>query len=175
MSRYVISDLHLNHENIIKLCDRPFEDSKEMNETIIKNILSINYKPEDTIFFLGDMGFLPKEEFSEFLSKINAKKYLILGNHDKRKPVGFWKEIGFLEVSKFPICVSRFYWLSHEPMYLNASMPYVNIHGHTHNTDMIMMIGDKNMYYNVSVEKINYTPVKLEDIIKDYNKNESSL
>ena len=29
---YYTSDLHLGHNNIIKLCDRPYYDSEEMDE-----------------------------------------------------------------------------------------------------------------------------------------------
>lgn len=34
---YYISDLHLGHANIIKLCKRPFENVEEMNKAIISN------------------------------------------------------------------------------------------------------------------------------------------
>jgi len=31
---FVVSDLHLNHDNIIEYCDRPFESVEEMNERL---------------------------------------------------------------------------------------------------------------------------------------------
>jgi calcineurin-like phosphoesterase family protein len=37
VTRYLISDLHLDHAKIIDYCDRPFEDVAEMNETFVGN------------------------------------------------------------------------------------------------------------------------------------------
>jgi len=34
---YIISDLHLDHSNIIDHCDRPFGSVEEMNETLIEH------------------------------------------------------------------------------------------------------------------------------------------
>lgn len=53
--KYFIADMHFNHENIIRYCNRPFENSNEMNEYIIKwnSVVTEN----DIVYHLGDVGF----------------------------------------------------------------------------------------------------------------------
>lgn len=34
---YLISDLHLDHDNIIDYCDRPVTSVEEMNEQLVDN------------------------------------------------------------------------------------------------------------------------------------------
>lgn len=46
---YFISDTHFCHSNIIKYCDRPFKDAKEINETIINNCNNI-VNNEDIVY-----------------------------------------------------------------------------------------------------------------------------
>ena len=37
MKRFVTADLHFDHTNIIKYCDRPFVSKEQMNYVIMKN------------------------------------------------------------------------------------------------------------------------------------------
>jgi len=54
MAQYLISDLHLDHENIIEYCSRPFEDVEEMNEVLVKN-WNVTVDPDDEVIFGGDL------------------------------------------------------------------------------------------------------------------------
>ena len=59
---FFISDLHFNHENIIKYCNRPFPNVDKMNSSIINNWNSVVSK-DDVVYFLGDFMFGPKQIF----------------------------------------------------------------------------------------------------------------
>jgi calcineurin-like phosphoesterase family protein len=81
---YFTADLHLGHKNIIKYCERPFNDVHEMNKSILDNINNIvNF--DDELYILGDFCFRGKNPI-EYRSRINCQKvHIILGNHDKEK------------------------------------------------------------------------------------------
>ena len=51
---FFTSDLHLGHENCIRLCNRPFSSIEEMDETLMENW---NHKVTgtDTVYILGDL------------------------------------------------------------------------------------------------------------------------
>lgn len=53
---YFIADTHFYHENIIKYCNRPFKNSKQMNEYIVNKWNSVVTK-DDIVYHLGDVGF----------------------------------------------------------------------------------------------------------------------
>jgi len=155
---YFVSDMHFGHSNIIKYENRPFKNIKEMDATIIKNWNSV-VKKDDKVFVLGDVSFYDKEKTAEIIYSLNGYKILILGNHDNERSLHWWKSVGFDEVIKYPIIYDDFYILSHEPMYLNENMPYMNIHGHIHNLKY-----ESKQFFNVSVECIDYTPISFEKI-----------
>ena len=110
---YFIADTHFNHANIIKYCNRPFKNTDEMNEYIIKRWNSI-VKETDTVYHLGDVGFGKFEEVKKLVGNLNGRKILLRGNHDFKIGVNAWKEIGFLEVYKKKIILDNLL-LTHAP------------------------------------------------------------
>lgn len=80
---FFISDLHFNHENIIKYCSRPFSSVEEMNKTLKENWNRV-VREEDVIFILGDFFFRGgKGAWVYMLNNLNGIKYLVQGNHDR--------------------------------------------------------------------------------------------
>lgn len=160
MTVFLTSDLHAGHANMILYENRPFTDVDHMNAELVKRWNSV-VKKLDTVIVLGDFALLPRSAVREIVAKLHGTKWLIMGNHDRGRSVTWWQGVGFARVFEFPIIYKDFYILSHEPVYMNDAMPYVNCHGHIHSKTL----SGKN-YVNVSVERWDYTPVNFETIKK---------
>lgn len=157
---FMISDHHFGHRSIIDYESRPFADVEEMTETMAAKWNAVVGR-DDKVFHLGDFSFYNKEKTRTIVERLNGRKTLIMGNHDRGRSRSWWLDAGFDEVSEHPIVYAGFFFLSHEPMYMNKHMPYVNIHGHIHGQKY-----ESGQYVNVSVEHWDYTPVRFDDIRK---------
>lgn len=80
---YLTSDLHFGHRNVIRFCDRPYVDEKDMATGLIKN-WNDTVKPNDFIFSLGDFSWWTgRHEVKKLVEQLHGKKYFIPGNHCK--------------------------------------------------------------------------------------------
>ena len=83
MSTFFTADEHHFHANIIKFCDRPFDDKAEMSEKIIENHNSL-VKEGDTVWHLGDFSYRGDwHDVVTILRRMNGKHMFIFGNHDQ--------------------------------------------------------------------------------------------
>ncbi|MDQ1912815.1 phosphoesterase [Paenibacillus sp. GD4] len=153
---FMTSDHHFGHAHIIDFEDRPFQNAEEMTEAMIAKWNAAVGK-QDKVYHLGDFSFLNKEKTADILSRLHGYKVLVMGNHDRGRSRNWWLEAGFQEVHEHPIVYGGFFFLSHEPMYMNKHMPYVNLHGHIHGQKY-----EGNQYINLCVEHWDYTPVSFE-------------
>ncbi len=71
-------------------------------------------------------------------------------------------DVGFHRVYDAPIILDHFWMLTHEPLYTNANMPNTNIFGHVHASKQYTNYSSQR--FCVSVERIDYTPIELEEI-----------
>lgn len=83
------SDWHLNHTNIIKYCNRPFDTVEEMNISLLDRCNSL-VKKSDVLFYLGDWCFHHRYnklvEFAKIFrdSLVCKNIYFLFGNHDRK-------------------------------------------------------------------------------------------
>ena len=67
------SDLHLGHRNVIKFCNRPWEDEKEMGKSLIEN-WNNTVGDNDIVFVLGDtFWFNDSHSIKRVLSQLKGK------------------------------------------------------------------------------------------------------
>ena len=137
---YFTSDTHFGHSNIIKYCNRPFDNVHIMDEVIFDRI-NETVGIDDTLYILGDFCFKGKQP-AEYLSRIICQDvHLILGNHDKRSDYidnlsAARVDVGFTsvqEVKEIIYCNQRIF-LSHYAHRTWAASHKGSFHcyGHTH-------------------------------------------
>lgn len=85
---HATSDWHLSNVNIIRYSKRPYADPQEMNEALMDNYQSVVGK-NDTVLFLGDIAMGQIAESLPLIGKLNGRKLLIPGNHDRVHPCYF--------------------------------------------------------------------------------------
>lgn len=183
MKRWIVSDLHFDHANIIQYSNRPYNDITHMEVELIAGWNSV-VAPEDVVYFLGDFA-MGRHSFlrdKRLFDSLAGEKHMIIGNHDinfktdlmdgndrlkvtKDNAIEYWEKVGFKSVSLEPIILDDYFILSHAPINgLNNRQIMANIHGHTH--DVSLAGGN---YFNACVENINYMPIDFEVIKESFN------
>ncbi len=119
---------------------------------------------------LGDFGAIGNEK--GILSKLNGTKYLVKGNHDIRTNTEY-REAGFAEVYDMPVLYKNFWILSHDAIYVNSNMPYANLFGHVHASPIVKDYSSQ--HYCVCVERIAYTPIDFNDILKSVKEGKGNV
>ena len=82
---WVTSDTHFGHKNIIKFCNRPFDDPDAMNQYMI-NEWNKKVKPDDIVYHLGDVALGKIADTLPLVAQLNGRKSLVPGNHDRCFP-----------------------------------------------------------------------------------------
>lgn len=165
---FFTSDTHFNHANIIKYCDRPFKNTDEMNEAIIKN-WNEAVTDKDEIYHLGDFGFGPN--LDNMARRLKGKKYLIRGNHDRKnylkklEPYFIWiKDTYQIKVQDKDAPQGRqLIWLSHYAHKVWPQSHYGSYHlyGHSHGgmKDDITMLA-----FDAGVDCFDYRPISYPEV-----------
>lgn len=171
---YYISDTHFGHDNILKLCNRPFDSIGAMNEAII-DAWNQRVTGNDTVFILGDL-FYRCADPEPILRRLKGRKRLILGNHDAS-----WTEK--VDMSKYFVSVDNFLeitdgvraiTLCHYPLLTwKHKLRTWMIHGHIHNdtsTDYFPLIAARERVLNAGVDINGFRPVTFDELLENNNR-----
>lgn len=153
---FLSSDLHLDHRNIIKYCNRPFKDVHEMNYWLIKN-WNRTVGKQDMVYFLGDLALTRgnRQRVIGFIRSLNGRKIFIRGNHDR-----FLKSYRHF-ILKYG---DKSFYLVHNPADIPSDWNGWSICGHTHQHSRFI---DKNKkIINVSPEVTGYKPVNIKELVR---------
>jgi calcineurin-like phosphoesterase family protein len=180
---FFTSDTHFGHKNIIEWTRRPFDNVEEMNETLIENWNSV-VGPDDVIYHLGDFAFGGSSLWKDVCSRLNGKKYLIIGNHDEKNlKDGFrvyFEDILWqakLRVEGRSIYLNHFPFLCYGGTYRRPEDAVWQFHGHTHEMQGENLGEDypRLQYrfpfqYDVGVDFNDYKPISFTEICEKIEK-----
>ena len=186
---FYISDLHMNHKNILSFDKRPFKSLEIMNQELVKRWNSV-VTNADHVYVLGDFIWDKGSMWPEFLKRFNGNIHLIQGNHDLKQygpevmkylvEVTPYKEI---KDGPFTIIMSHFPMCAWKHDYDDSVFHF---YGHVHTTKEWQVVRDFSMelrdnYNDVPDNRgqminigcmmpwMNYTPQTAEYLIKMFD------
>ena len=162
MSRiWFTADSHFGHANIIKLCNRPFQDIREHDEDLIARWNAV-VRPDDILWHLGDCCYRSAKAPSSYLSRLHGRKHLVRGNHDVHQisSAAGWESIQEMAHIKVD---DRRITLCHYAMRVWPASHHGSLHlyGHSHGR----LPGDRQSL-DVGVDCWDFYPVGMEQILE---------
>ena len=167
---FLIADLHFGHQGVCKFLKddgsklRHYQNADEMDEDMVQRWNS-TVGAKDKVYVLGDVAM--RRQSLSIIRRLNGDKVLIKGNHDIYKLNDYSEH--FRDVRAYHVMNGLI--LSHIPLHEESLGGYgCNIHGHLHYRQV--MCGNENgkrvidpRYFCVSVEQIDYTPIRFESVL----------
>ena len=172
---WLISDLHLCHQQQFIYSPRGFNNVYSHNEAIIEN-WNNTVQMEDDVYLLGDLMLNDNDEGMRLLKQLKGNIHIIRGNHDSDNRAELYNTLwNVVEIcdGKFLNYKNYHFYLSHYPCLcdnydndkpLKAKM--ISICGHRHCKDKFYDM-EYGLIYHVDADAHNCTPVCIDDIIEE--------
>jgi calcineurin-like phosphoesterase family protein len=169
---FFISDTHFGHKKILLLDPeqgKRWGNIEERDEEMVK-LWNATVTPSDEVFHLGDLAFMARSRLRPLMGRLNGRKFLLMGNHDKY-PASYYSE--FFKVLRQPYPWRGRVALTHAPIHpmCLGGRWHTNIHGHTHKN--IVRRGGFGgrafkdpRYVNVAVEQTEFRPIHADEVMK---------
>lgn len=184
------ADLHLGHDRIRELANRPFSSVEEMNTELVDR-WNAYVCPNDTTYILGDVALGKLTDSLEYLPAMNGRKILIAGNHDR---VFKGHEPQYIE--RFRPVYAQYFDEIHDQLVLSigdelfrlSHLPYVGdshdddrfvnyrpvddgiplLCGHVHDAWKSMRTPGGTIMINMGVDVCGFAPVSSDQVLRLY-------
>lgn len=163
---YLISDLHLDHDNIIDYCDRPFDAVEAMNESLVENWNAV-VDPDDVVLYGGDLTIRSSAAATlDWLDELHGEIVFLLGNHDNTV-IKSIDHVQFVEEFRFEHRGVPFHAV-HDPADGPSNPTGWLLHGHHHNNwpDKFPFVDHDERRVNFSVELLEYQPLAIDRLVE---------
>lgn len=185
---FFTSDTHFGHSNIIKYCNRPFNNMDEMDEALINN-WNAKVPKDGIVYHLGDFAWGSINYWEKIREQLNGEIILIYGNHDEKylnnklmyklfKEVTPQKKIW---INKIPIYMNHYPFLCFGGSYKGLGATW-QLFGHVHSNprseeglDHKRLVNCFPTQYDVGVDNNNFTPISFDELYSYINNRQMSL
>lgn len=180
--KFYISDWHYGHKNVLGFDNRPFTNTEQMNEELIRRWNSV-VSAGDLVYILGDMFWCTPKIAAPIMEQLNGQKILVKGNHDRWHDSKFDKL--FVKIDEYMEIEDegRNVVLCHYPIpcFKNHFYGWIHLYGHVHNSFEWNMMEHQRFLMEELYDRqcnminvgammpwIDYTPRTLNEIINGY-------
>ena len=172
---FFTSDPHYYHTNIIKYCNRPFNNAIEMNAHLINKWNKVVPK-NGIVFMLGDFAMgANSKQLDDIMGQLNGEKHNIIGNHDRTVLKGYigslWKTKNDLvkitvtdnDLKKKyqPIVLCHYPMITWDGSHRGSWQLFGHVHGGLDGSDKL-----SPNQLDVGVDSHNFTPISYEEVKK---------
>jgi calcineurin-like phosphoesterase family protein len=169
------SDTHFGHANIIKYCDRPFENVDVMDEALI-DYWNMNVKDGDIVYHLGDFCFGLADKYVKHL---NGSIILIKGSHDDRTVNQYRSlfkhihEFGHeLKIDGLSITLCHYCLKTWPKSHYNTYHLFGHSHGNLKTIGKLWDVGvDNNSFRPISIDEVKVIMNNLPDNFNYINRS----
>lgn len=169
MGIFFSSDYHFNHNKDFIYKARGFECVEDMNEEIIRAHNEI-VREQDDVYLLGDLMLMDDKKGMEYLSRLNGRLHIIIGNHDTDKRLSLYSTLNNVEEIEYAqrLQFSKFtFFLSHYPLLcfnFGKRNNTINLCGHLHTTNEWEQWNEFGIYH-IDFDA-HGRPVSIEEIVE---------
>ncbi|KMO14758.1 metallophosphoesterase [Methylobacterium platani] len=154
------ADTHFGHRGILKMEGRPFATIEEHDDSLI-HAWNSRVRPQHDVFLLGDFAMNSSAaRCQEVFARLNGKKHLIIGNHDKDRHLSLgWAsepaDLRTVHVDGVAIVMCHYGLRTWNGTWRGA----LHLYGHSHGK----LVGTSRSL-DVGVDAWGYRPVGLTEI-----------